>query len=121
MSEAPRQIQQNAGETRARGTATDAVEHFRALPRRAEEEQNRHQPALKVAVLPWRFCPTFLGVMRRRTKDAPDCAMRCRLALINNLHEFVRTARLRTFDVPGRLRVRVAVQISGGRGERGRP
>src|SRR5512142_557278 len=82
MSEAPRQIQQNAGETRARGTATDAVEHFRALPRRAEEEQNRHQPALKVAVLPWRFCPTFLGVMRWRTKDAPDCAMRCRLALI---------------------------------------
>src|SRR5512135_2995666 len=80
MSEAPRQIQQNAGETRARGTATDAVEHFRALPRRAEEEQNRHQPALKVAVLPWRFCPTFLGVMRWRTKDAPDCAMRCRLA-----------------------------------------
>src|SRR5512135_1288228 len=80
MSEAPRQIQQNAGETRARGTATDAVEHFRALPRRAEEEQNRHQPALKVAVLPWRFCPPFLGVMRWRTKDAPDCAMRCRLA-----------------------------------------
>src|SRR5512142_1294713 len=84
MSEAPRQIQQNAGETRARGTATDAVEHFRALPRRAEEEQNRHQPALKVAVLPWRFCPTFLGVMRWRTKDAPDCAMRCRLALSQN-------------------------------------
>src|SRR5512143_1086041 len=83
MSEAPRQIQQNAGETRARGTATDAVEHFRALPRRAEEEQNRHQPALKVAVLPWRFCPPFLGVMRWRTKDAPDCAMRCRLAKYN--------------------------------------
>src|SRR5512135_3720391 len=82
MPEAPRQIQQHAGETRARGTATDAVEHFRALPRRAEEEQNRHQPALKVAVLPWRFCPTFLGVMRWRTKDAPDCAMRCRLAPI---------------------------------------
>src|SRR5512144_2192213 len=28
----------------------------------------------------WRFSPTFLGVMRWRTKDAPDYAMRCRSA-----------------------------------------
>src|SRR5512147_2282095 len=30
----------------------------------------------------WRFSPTFLGLMRWRTKDAPNCAMRCRLAAL---------------------------------------
>jgi hypothetical protein len=59
-----------------RGTTTGAVEHSRAMPPEGGGgDETATNPRGK-----WRFSPTFRGVMRWRTKDAPDHAMRCRLA-----------------------------------------
>ena len=58
-----------------REMTTCAVEHSWAMPPADCVGQNRHQMRRK-----WRFGPTFLGVMRWRTKYPPDLTMRCRLA-----------------------------------------
>ena len=59
-----------------RGTTTGVVEHSRAMPPEGGGgDGTATNPRGK-----WQFSPTFRGVMRWRTKDAPDYAMRCRLA-----------------------------------------
>jgi hypothetical protein len=77
MLEAPRKIQQIAGRNACYGRPPRArLSTPGQCHRRAEGgDETATNPRGK-----WRFSPTFRGVMRWRTKDAPDHAMRCRLA-----------------------------------------
>ena len=79
MLEAPREISQIAGRNACYGG--------RPRPRLSTPERCLHMAGGgdRTATNPrgkWWFGPTFLEVMRWRTRDAPDLAMRCRMATL---------------------------------------